>query len=183
MQKLLGKRKLGRTAAHRRALVKNQLRSLFQNGELKTTSQKAKVLKANAESLISKAREPKNELVMYRSMIDIFGNEKLAKSAIQYSKKELVAVHIVKVGFRDGDNARVSRVSLSSFDKPSKSTGKKGGVKVKAEKKSETKVSPDERELEKAQAREEEDKISNKISKSLKSFRGSKERAKVRSGL
>ncbi|MCA9375082.1 hypothetical protein KC622_01990, partial [Candidatus Dojkabacteria bacterium] len=169
MQKLLGRKKLGRKASHRRALVMNQLRSLFQHGELKTTSQKAKVLKANAESVISKARDSKNDLVTYRSMMNIFGGDGIAKAVIAYSKKSAASVQIRKVGFRDGDNAEVSRVSLMSFEKASKKKSKKSSSQKQDTKvKGKAAISKDDHDLEKAQAREEEEKISNKIGKSIK---------------
>ena len=48
--------KLGRTAAHRRALFRNLLSSLFEHGSIITTDAKAKELKRRADILIGWAR-------------------------------------------------------------------------------------------------------------------------------
>ena len=54
-----GKRgkKLGRTAAHRRAMFRNQLTSLVQNGRIVTTLAKAKALRPVAEKLITRGKQ------------------------------------------------------------------------------------------------------------------------------
>jgi large subunit ribosomal protein L17 len=51
------KRKFSRTPAHRRALMSNLVRSLFQYEQISTTGAKAKSLKAVADRLIDRARE------------------------------------------------------------------------------------------------------------------------------
>jgi len=51
------KRKFSRTPAHRRALLSNLVRSLFQFEQISTTEAKAKALKAVADRLIDRARD------------------------------------------------------------------------------------------------------------------------------
>ncbi len=50
-------RKLGRTTAHRKAMFRNQLVSLFEHGRIVTTLPKAKELRPIAEKLISLGRK------------------------------------------------------------------------------------------------------------------------------
>lgn len=115
MYKRVKKAKLGVKASHRDSLRRNLLRSLITKGSLTTTTPKAKVLKMDASSLITKGKKSEN-LEVRRSIQDTLGNSKLAKKLIEYSGKEKIGVRIVKVGFRDGDNAEMSRVSLIGIE-------------------------------------------------------------------
>ena len=51
-----GYRKLGRTSAHRKALLQNLAIALFEHGSIETTVEKAKELRRFAERLITKSR-------------------------------------------------------------------------------------------------------------------------------
>ena len=53
-------RKLGRTADHRVAMLKNQVTSLIWHGQIITTEQKAKEVKSIADSLIALAVKEKD---------------------------------------------------------------------------------------------------------------------------
>ena len=48
-------RKLGRTASRRKALLRNQVTALLNNGKIVTTEAKAKEIRKQAESLIALA--------------------------------------------------------------------------------------------------------------------------------
>mgnify|MGYP000246565903 FL=1 len=48
-------RKLGRTASQRKALLRNQVTALLNNGKIVTTEAKAKEIRKQAESLIALA--------------------------------------------------------------------------------------------------------------------------------
>ncbi len=50
-------RKLGRTAAHRKALFRNQLTSLVRSGRIITTLAKAKSLRPIAEKLVTRGKQ------------------------------------------------------------------------------------------------------------------------------
>ena len=50
-------RKLGRTAAHRKALFRNQLTSLVRSGRIITTLAKAKELRPIAEKLVTRGKQ------------------------------------------------------------------------------------------------------------------------------
>ena len=53
MRHRLGHKKLNRTSEHRKALIKNMLNSLIKYEQIKTTLPKAKVLKPQAEKIIT----------------------------------------------------------------------------------------------------------------------------------
>jgi large subunit ribosomal protein L17 len=63
---------LGRTAEHRRALLKNLAASLFRHGQITTTLPKAKALRPFAERLITLARQ--KTLHHYRQAIARLGD-------------------------------------------------------------------------------------------------------------
>ena len=51
-----GYRKLGRTSAHRKALLQNLAIALIEHGSIETTVEKAKELRRFVEKLITKSR-------------------------------------------------------------------------------------------------------------------------------
>ncbi len=176
MNKRLSKAKLGRTKSHREALMRNQMRSLFTNGSLVTTTPKAKALKQTAESFLSKVEV--ESLEHTRAMYNMLGSKDLVKKCAEYIKKGENKVSIVKVSFRDGDSAETSKVTLIDFDKlfgkkkvtlESKKTGKKKEVEVKEETGKTQKVNVE---------KKTEKKFLN-----IKDKFVNKERAKSRSGL
>lgn len=138
MYKRVKRTKLGRKKSHRDSLRRNLLRSLFKNNSLVTTTQKAKVLKQDASSLIDKGVSKKDSLEFRRKLEEVFGNKELIKKFKEYITKDDVGVKVVKVGFRSGDNAEQSRVVLKGTEKKKKVT-KKEKEDEKKEKVNETK--------------------------------------------
>lgn len=134
MYKRIKRTKLGRKKSHRESLINNLLRSLFDNNTVITTTPKAKVLKREASSLIAKGISKGDEVAFRRKLQIVFGKDELVAKFQEYIKKENTGVSFVRVGFRDGDNAEVSRVSLLGLEKK----------KVKQEKKVEEKKEKDE---------------------------------------
>lgn len=152
MKKRVSKVKLGRTKSHRQALIKNQMRSLFAHGFVVTTSPKAKALKRTMESFLSKISA--EGLEVRRLMYVTLGDKTLVNKAIEYVEKTERKVSIVKIGFRDGDNAETSKVSLLGYTelfgkkKAQKQTSKKSkGKKVVQEK--QEKTMPEEKKTDK----------------------------------
>lgn len=133
MYKRVKKLKLGRKTAHRKSLVHNLLRSLFDKNFVVTTTLKAKALKQEASSLIQRSITNKDSLSFRREIQVVLGKDELVKKLVEYSAKEKVGVGIVKVGFRAGDNAEQSRVYLLGTEKKK--------VVEKKEEKEEKKVS------------------------------------------
>ena len=71
-------KKLGRKSSHRKALVKNLLRSIMQSGKVNTSSVKAKVLRGELTSVLSKAKNSdEKDISLKRDMLTIFGNKSL----------------------------------------------------------------------------------------------------------
>jgi large subunit ribosomal protein L17 len=117
MYKRIKRAKLGRKKSHRESLIDNLLRSLFDHNYVVTTTTKAKVLKQNAESLIEVGKKKEDDLEFIRKLHNILGKESIVKKYLEYVKRENAGVGFVRVGFRDGDNAELSRVYLLGLDK------------------------------------------------------------------
>jgi large subunit ribosomal protein L17 len=171
MYKGVKKAKLGRKASSRKLLVLNLERSLFLNGQLTTTTPKAKVLKSMVQKLVSRIKTDKNVLGLRRELKKVFGTDVLVNKALEYGKDEKTGVIIRKVGFRKGDNAEISRVLLIGMEKKKK---KRLTKKEKEEKKEKKESNIDAKELEKKSERKEVDR---------RPLLFKKERAKSRSGL
>jgi len=68
--------KLGRTAAHRQAMLRNMAASLFEHGQITTTIPKAKALQPFVEKIISKAK--RGDLHSRRLVISMLGQDRRA---------------------------------------------------------------------------------------------------------
>lgn len=137
MYKNVKKAKLGRKTSNRKALMTNQLRSLFESGHVVTTSPKAKVLKSNTQRLIAQGKKKNGMLSLRRDLAVVLKDDKLVKKFTEYVAKEITGVRIIKIGFRKGDNGEKSRVELIGMEKKIKKIVKKAGEKketVKEEK-------------------------------------------------
>ena len=124
MYKRIKRSKLGRKKSHRESLINNLLRSLFDHNYVITTTSKAKILKQNAESLVEVGKKKGENVDFVRKLRDILGKETLVKKYLEYIKKEKAGVGFVRVGFRAGDNAELSRVYLLGLDKKKSATPK-----------------------------------------------------------
>ncbi len=137
MYKRIKKAKLGKKKSHRESLINNLLRSLFDHNYVVTTTTKAKALKREAESLVETGKKKGESIDFVRKLNNVLGKETTVKKYLEYIKKENAGIGFVRVGFRDGDNAEVSRVYLLGLDKK-KSVApkfKKEGVEEVEEKK------------------------------------------------
>ena len=137
MRKRIKGKKLGRKKAHRESLIRNLLRSLFDHNYVVTTTPKAKVLKQEASSLIEKGKGKGKDSNFRRELSNILGKDELIKKYEEYLKKEDVGVGFVRVSFRSGDNAEMSRVFLLGLDKK-KTAVKKSKKKGKEQEEKET---------------------------------------------
>jgi large subunit ribosomal protein L17 len=177
MNKRIAGAKLGRQKAHRESLMRNQMRSLFSNGFLVTTTPKAKVLKGMAESFLSKIQE--ESLETQKTMHVMLGNKDLVKKASEFAKGGDNKVSIVKVDFRDGDNAETSKITLLGYSElfGAKKTAKRP-EKKKSKKKGDTEFGEEKKEDKVAERGKIEKGALNIKDKIL-----SKERARSRSGI
>ncbi len=108
-------RKLGRTSAHRKAMLRNMLTSLFEHEKIQTTDAKAKELRKVAEKLITVSK--KGNLSSRRLILRMIPNKKVVKRlfdtlSARYKEREGGYTRIMKLGKRKGDNAPLSIVEL-----------------------------------------------------------------------
>ena len=68
--------KLGRTAAHRQAMLRNMAASLFEHGQITTTIPKAKALQPFVDKIITKAK--RGDLHSRRLVISMLGQDRRA---------------------------------------------------------------------------------------------------------
>ena len=68
--------KLGRTPAHRQAMLRNMAASLFEHGQITTTIPKAKALQPFVEKIVTKAK--KGDLHSRRRVISMLGGDRRA---------------------------------------------------------------------------------------------------------
>lgn len=131
------KLKLGRKASHKRALVKNLLRSLFTYGYLTTTTVKAKALKMEASKLIHDLKNSNPSVL--RRITSVLGDRKITEKAVKYLEKNEGLIKLLKIGYRDGDKAQTSRVTLVGFNTKKEQKTKVEKEDVKKEEKKEVK--------------------------------------------
>jgi large subunit ribosomal protein L17 len=109
------KKVLGRDKAQRRGLVKSLLLSFFTHENIETTEVKAKMIKSEIEKIITLSK--KGNLASRRLIIGKIGSPAIAdkiitKLAPQYKDRPGGYTRIIKIGQRQGDNARVVYLKL-----------------------------------------------------------------------
>ena len=92
MRHKFGYKKLNRTSEHRKALIKNMLNSLIKYEQIKTTLPKAKVLKPEAEKIITLGKKESLKIKKYLSLNFKIKNQhqKSSKLYLKDMKKEMV---------------------------------------------------------------------------------------------
>ena len=121
-------RKLNRTSAHRKALLKNLSIALVKHEQIKTTLPKSKELSRFVQKLITTAK--RNNLHSRRLLISKIGCEKTADKLIsvlapRYVNRNGGYVRILKAGFRYGDSAPMAVIEFVDRDVSEK--GKESG--------------------------------------------------------
>ena len=128
MRHRFGYKKLNRTSEHRKALIKNMLNSLIKYEQITTTLPKAKVLKPQAEKIITIGK--KNNLQNTRLLISklqstISANKVRNKLSKRYEKRSGGYTRIIKAGFRYGDNAPMAVIEFVDRDIEAKKVDRK----------------------------------------------------------
>jgi len=108
-------RKLGRTAEHRRALMRNLATQLLDRGTIKTTLPKAKELRSYTERLITTAL--KDTLAARRQVLRDISDEKVVHKlfstiAPRYSSRPGGYTRVLRIGVRHGDKAEMALIQL-----------------------------------------------------------------------
>ena len=119
MRHRLGNKKLNRTSEHRKALIKNMLNSLIKYEQIKTTLPKAKVLKPQAEKIITLGKN--KNLQNTKRLVSKLQNKVNAKKVInilskRYNSRKGGYTRIIKTGFRYGDNAPLAIIEFVERD-------------------------------------------------------------------
>ena len=132
MRHKLGYKKLNRTSEHRKALIKNMLNSLIKYEQITTTLPKAKVLKPQADKIITLGK--KENLQNTKKLISKLQNVKLASKVIKtlskrYEKRKGGYTRIIKSGFRYGDNAPMAVIEFVDRDVEAKRVDRKKAKK------------------------------------------------------
>ncbi|MBI3072360.1 MAG: 50S ribosomal protein L17 [Deltaproteobacteria bacterium] len=139
-------KKFTRTSSHRRALFRNLLSALVENGRIRTTHAKALVIRRLADKLVTLskrtliakragaharavafrrlARTRINDDVVLGKLIDVY--------APRFEKRNGGYTRIVKLGNRRGDAAEMSLVELLPEDKPVAAAKGKGTSRKKS---------------------------------------------------
>ena len=133
-------RKLGRTASHRKALLRNMVSSLLQCEKIETTDAKAKELRKVADKMITWGK--RGDLHARRQSLSVISSKKIVQKlfndiAPRFKERQGGYTRIIKVGRRKGDNAPLSIIELIPQDEKKPAPGDKRG-KRKVDKTKET---------------------------------------------
>ena len=128
MRHKLGYKKLNRTSEHRKALIKNMLNSLIKYEQIITTLPKAKLLRPQAEKLITlgKKKNLSNTRVLISKLQDKSNANKILNTlSKRYEKRAGGYTRIVKAGYRYGDNSPMAVIEFVDRDVEAKRKFKK----------------------------------------------------------
>ena len=130
-----GPRKLNRTSSHRLAMLRNMTVSLLKHEAIKTTLPKAKELRRVAEPIITlgKTETLANKRLAFDRLRDRDMVVKLfAELGPRYKARNGGYLRILKMGFRQGDNAPMAFVELVDRPEPAEEVRDTGDSKVAA---------------------------------------------------
>ena len=128
MRHKMGYKKLNRTSEHRKALIKNMLNSLIKYEQITTTLPKAKVLKPQADKIITLGKKDNlsNTKTLISKLQDIKSTNKVKKTlSKRYENRKGGYTRIIKAGFRYGDNAPMAVIEFVDRDVEAKRVDKK----------------------------------------------------------
>ena len=128
MRHKMGYKKLNRTSEHRKALIKNMLNSLIKYEQITTTLPKAKVLKPQADKIITLGKKASlsNTKTLISKLQDRNSTNKVKKTlSKRYENRKGGYTRIIKAGFRYGDNAPMAVIEFVDRDVEAKRVDKK----------------------------------------------------------
>ena len=111
-------RKLGRTSAHRKAMFRNMVTSLFEHERIVTTEKKAKELRPIAEKMITLAK--RGDLHARRQALSYMQSKGVVAKLFdeiqgQFSDRQGGYTRIIKTGNRLGDAAPMAIIELVGY--------------------------------------------------------------------
>src|SRR3989339_436513 len=109
MRHRVKKNSLNMANDHRVLLVKNLVTDLIENGKLKTTEKRAKIIQSELEKLITYAKTH-NQLMIIRRLKQVILTESASKKFLEeifpkYKEQKSGFVRIINAGYRAGDAA------------------------------------------------------------------------------
>lgn len=113
-------KKLGRTASHRKALLKNLTNQLFEHKEITTTLAKAKEARKRAERMITYAKRGQ---LSHRRLAFAFLRDKNSVNILfdeiapAFEERNGGYTRVIKLGRRQGDGAPMAILQLVGFEK------------------------------------------------------------------
>ena len=112
---MFGTRKLGKTSAQRKAMLRQQVTDLLENGKIETTFYRAKEVQPVAEKMITLGK--KGNLAAYRKAMSYITKEdvvqKLFKEiAPKYADRNGGYTRVTRTGARRGDAAEMAVIEL-----------------------------------------------------------------------
>ena len=112
-------RKLGRTTAQRKAMLRGMVTLLLETGKIETTYTRAQEVSAKADEMITLAK--KGDLASYRAALAYITKEDVAKKlfsviAPAYANVNGGYTQVYKMGPRRGDGAETAIVRLTSVE-------------------------------------------------------------------
>ena len=166
--------KIGRSGAHRKALLANQVCSLIEEGEIKTTVVKAKETRRLADRMITlgkKATLHHRRLAISRLRKKNAVAKLFEEIAPKYANRDGGYTRIIRLGNRIGDNAEICILQWVEADSAGKPVKKKADDKKKTAKteKKETAVE------EKPKADEKKEKPATDVKEEKKKASGKEE--------
>jgi len=143
MRHKFGYKKLNRTSEHRKALIKNMLNSLIKYEQITTTLPKAKVLRPQADKIITLGKKDslQNTKTLMSKLQDLKSAKKVKKTlSKRYKNRKGGYTRIIKAGFRYGDNAPMAIIEFVDRDLEAKKVDRKTKDITKDTKAEESKV-------------------------------------------
>ena len=112
---MFGTRKLGKTSTQRKAMLRQLVTDLLENGKLETTFFRAKEVQPVAEKMITLAK--KGGLANYRRALAYITKEDVAKklfdeTAAKYADRNGGYTRVTRTGARRGDAAEMAVIEL-----------------------------------------------------------------------
>ena len=112
---MFGTRKLGKTSTHRKALLRQQVTDLLENGKIETTFYRAKEVQPVVEKMITLGK--KGNLAAYRRALSFITKEDVAQKlfkeiAPKYADRNGGYTRVTRTGPRRGDAAEMAVIEL-----------------------------------------------------------------------
>ena len=120
-------RKLGRTTAQRRAMLRGMVTLLLERGKVETTYTRAQEVSAKADEMITLGK--KGDLAAYRKALTFITKEDVAKKTFSviapaYANVNGGYTQVLKMGPRRGDGAEMAIVKLVAVAQPTEEATK-----------------------------------------------------------